>query len=100
MVFSLRTGVENSAIRKCTYLYYDVDHAQEMHDVDCGWPVGITWLVTDFGGGGRGEPPAGGDRRGDARGGRSPGARASARADAYVSFKREEVAICDSKWLP
>ena len=22
-----------------------------MHDIDCGWPAGVTWLVTYFGGG-------------------------------------------------
>ena len=57
MVLPLRTGVENSAIRKCCYLYYDVDPAQEVHDVDVGWPVGVTWLVTIFGGGAGGAEP-------------------------------------------
>ena len=61
MVLPLRTGVENSAIRKCTALYYDIDHAQEVHDVDCGWPAGVTWLVTIFGGGAGGRAGAGDD---------------------------------------
>ena len=34
MVLPLRTGVENSAIRKCSYLYDDVNPAQEVHDVE------------------------------------------------------------------
>ena len=46
MVLPLRTGIENSAIRKCTALYYDVDTAQEVHDVHLDWPVENTWLVT------------------------------------------------------
>ena len=44
----LRTGVKNSAIRKYTALYEDVDHAQEVHDVDSDWRKEVTWLVTDF----------------------------------------------------
>ncbi len=91
--------MENSAIRKCAALYYNIDHAQEVHDVDCGWPAGVTWLVTDLDGGGRGaEPPGGGgDPRMRAGGGRPvppPPARArSARAAAGPLFskKRKEV---------
>ncbi len=86
MVLPLRTGVENSAIRKCTALYYHVDHAQEVHDIHSDWPVGDMWLVTYFGGGDRGggAPPRGGGPRAHARGGgQSPPARArSARAAA------------------
>ena len=81
MVFSLRTGVENSAIRKCGYLYYEVDSAQEVHDVAFGWPAGVTWLVTDFGGGAGGRsPPRGGDPRACAGGGGSPRRARAARA--------------------
>ena len=94
--------MENSAIRKCTYLYQDVNSAQEVNDIVLGWPAGVTWLVTDFGGGGRGaEPPAGGGTRACAGGGGAgaPPARArSARAAAAVfsrlfSKKRKFAAI-------
>ena len=27
--------MENSAIRKCSVLYYNVDHAQEVYDINC-----------------------------------------------------------------
>lgn len=81
MVLPLRTGVENSAIRKCTALYYHIDHAQEVHDVDSGWPAGVTWLVTIFGGGAGGRsPPRGGDPRACAGGGGSPRRARAARA--------------------
>ena len=95
MVLPLRTGVENSAIRKCTYLYEDVDHAQEVDDIHSDLPVGITWSVTYFGGGAGGRsPPRGGPRAHAQGGGRSPPARArSARAAAngYFLKKRKEV---------
>ncbi len=89
-----RTGVENSAIRKCSALYYHVDHAQEVHDIDSDWPVGVTWLVTDFGGGVRGRSPRGGDPRAHAAGGaRAPRRARAARAPPpTVNFvKTEEV---------
>ncbi len=87
--------MENSAIRKCTALYYHVDHAQEVHDIDSGWPVGVTWLVTYFGGGTGGRsPPRGGGPARMRGGGAEPPARArSARAAAGTLFlkKRKEV---------
>ncbi len=68
-----------------------------MDDIHSHWPVGVTWLVTYFGGGDRGaEPPGrGGGPRAHARGGgQSPPARArSARAAAGPLFlkNRKEV---------
>ena len=41
MVLLLRMGVENLAIWKCTALYYYVDYAQEVHDIDVGWLAGV-----------------------------------------------------------
>ncbi len=93
--------MENSAIRKCTALYQDVDHAQEVHDIDPDWTRGVTWLVTIFGGGTGGRsPPEGGDPRACARGGEAvppPGAARAARGPPLTVFwrlfskKRKEV---------
>ncbi len=48
-----------------------------MHDIDSDWPVGVTWLVTNFGGGAGGGAPRGGGPRGmRGGGGAAPGARA------------------------
>lgn len=77
--------MENSAIRKCTALYQDVNHAQEVNHVD-SWFAGTSHVVSDvYSGGGRGaEPPEGGGPRAHARGGggqpRPPGRARVARA--------------------
>lgn len=87
MALPLRTGVENSAIRKYTYLYQDVDHAQEMDDIDSDWARGITWLVTIFGGGTGGRSPPRGGGPAHARGGGGAPRRArEARAPPLVRY--------------